>query len=160
MFAIVGILLVFGAVVGGFLMGKGHIEVLIQPAEMLIIVGASYSNWELSADRANSARRLLQQDGVHSNQVTQVRGFADQLPRVKNNPTDPSNRRVTILVKNLEGPPPDLRGAAVVDGPRTPATGPSPPAIAAPPSAPAVGTSVAGKSNAQGGLGTKVKALF
>jgi chemotaxis protein MotA len=41
MFAIVGILLVFGAVVGGFLMEKGHIEVLIQPAEMLIIVGAS-----------------------------------------------------------------------------------------------------------------------
>ena len=41
MFAIIGILLVFGAVVGGFLMEKGHIEVLIQPAELLIIVGAS-----------------------------------------------------------------------------------------------------------------------
>jgi chemotaxis protein MotA len=41
MFAIIGILVVFGAVVGGFLMEKGHIEVLIQPAELLIIVGAS-----------------------------------------------------------------------------------------------------------------------
>jgi chemotaxis protein MotA len=41
MFAIIGILLVFGAVIGGFLMEKGHIEVLIQPAEMLIIVGAA-----------------------------------------------------------------------------------------------------------------------
>jgi chemotaxis protein MotA len=41
MFAIVGILLVFGAVIGGFLMEKGHIEVLIQPAECLIIAGAS-----------------------------------------------------------------------------------------------------------------------
>ncbi len=41
MFAIIGIVLVFGAVIGGFLMEKGHIEVLIQPAEMLIIVGAS-----------------------------------------------------------------------------------------------------------------------
>ena len=41
MFAIVGILLVFGAVIGGFLMEKGHIEVLVQPAELLIIVGAS-----------------------------------------------------------------------------------------------------------------------
>ncbi len=68
----------------------------------------SYSNWELSADRANSARRLLQEDGVRSDQVTQVRGYADQLLRVKNNPTDPSNRRISILVKNLEGPPPDL----------------------------------------------------
>jgi chemotaxis protein MotA len=41
MFAIVGIVLVFGAVLGGFLMEKGHVEVLIQPAEMLIIVGAA-----------------------------------------------------------------------------------------------------------------------
>ena len=44
----------------------------------------NYSNWELSADRANSARRLLQQDGVRQDQVTQVRGYADQFLRVKN----------------------------------------------------------------------------
>ena len=61
---------------------------------------ANYSNWELSADRANSARRLLQMDGVRSDQVTQVRGYADQLLRVKSNPFDPSNRRISILVKN------------------------------------------------------------
>ena len=61
---------------------------------------ANYSNWELSADRANSARRLLQQDGVRRDQVTQVRGYADQMLRVKSNPYDPSNRRITILVKN------------------------------------------------------------
>ena len=47
---------------------------------------ANYSNWELSADRANSARRLLQQDGVRRDQVTQVRGFADQMLRVRSNP--------------------------------------------------------------------------
>jgi chemotaxis protein MotB len=58
-----------------------------------------YSNWDLSADRANSARRLLQQDGVRDNQVTQVRGYADQLLRNKDNPTDPANRRISILVK-------------------------------------------------------------
>lgn len=40
MFAILGILIVFGAVIGGFLMEKGHIEVLLQPAELLIIGGA------------------------------------------------------------------------------------------------------------------------
>jgi len=61
---------------------------------------ANYGNWELSADRANAARRLLQQNGVRSNQITQVRGYADQLLRVKNNPYDPSNRRITILVHN------------------------------------------------------------
>ena len=41
MFAIVGILVVFGAVLGGFLMEKGHIAVLVQPAELLIIAGAA-----------------------------------------------------------------------------------------------------------------------
>jgi chemotaxis protein MotA len=41
MFAIIGILLVFGAVIGGFLMEKGHLAVLVQPAEFLIIVGAA-----------------------------------------------------------------------------------------------------------------------
>src|ERR1035437_8877684 len=77
----------------------------------------NYSNWELSADRANSARRLLQQDGVRSDQVTQVRGYADQFLRVKNNPIDPSNRRISILVKNGEGAIPSLPGTKVVDGP-------------------------------------------
>ncbi len=71
--------------------------------------GADYTNWELSTDRANAARRLLQQDGVRTNQVSQVRGYADQFLRVKSNPYDPSNRRVTILVKNgVDGPPPPL----------------------------------------------------
>jgi chemotaxis protein MotA len=41
MFAIVGIVIVFGAVIGGFLMEKGHIAVLVQPAELLILVGAA-----------------------------------------------------------------------------------------------------------------------
>jgi chemotaxis protein MotB len=80
---------------------------------------ANYSNWELSADRANAARRLLQQNGVRADQVTQVRGYADQFLRVKNNPYDPSNRRITILVKNLDdsAPLPHLAHAKVVDGP-------------------------------------------
>jgi len=70
---------------------------------------AIYTNWELSADRANAARRLMQQDGVRSDQVTQVRGYADQLLRVRSNPNDPSNRRVSILVKNQEAEPVTLK---------------------------------------------------
>lgn len=61
---------------------------------------ADYTNWELSADRANAARRILQENGVRQNQVTQVRGYADQMLRDPANPFDPSNRRVTILVRN------------------------------------------------------------
>ena len=41
MFAIIGIVVVFGAVIGGFLMEKGHISVLVQPAELLILGGAA-----------------------------------------------------------------------------------------------------------------------
>ncbi len=70
--------------------------------------GADYTNWELSADRANSARRLMQHDGVRSDQVSQVRGYADQMLRVPANPYDPTNRRITILVKNEPGVPAKL----------------------------------------------------
>lgn len=66
---------------------------------------AGYTNWELSADRANAARRLLQTDGVRGDQVSQVRGYADQMLRVPNDPYDPSNRRISILVKNEAGKP-------------------------------------------------------
>jgi chemotaxis protein MotB len=75
-----------------------------------------YSNWELSADRANSARKVLQLAGVRSDQVTQVRGYADQMLRVKNNPTDPSNRRISILVKNETEIAPVVYADKVVNG--------------------------------------------
>ncbi len=76
---------------------------------------ANYGNWELSADRANAARRLLQADGVRRDQVTQVRAYADQMLRIPSNPYDPSNRRVTILVKNNGPlmPPLNYPGAVV-----------------------------------------------
>ncbi len=60
--------------------------------------GSVYTNWELSADRANAARRLMQSSGIAPGQVKEVRGFADQLPRVAGNPGDPSNRRITLIV--------------------------------------------------------------
>ena len=63
-----------------------------------------YSNWELSADRANSARHLLQTDGVRSDQVSQVRGYADQLLRVKSDPLDASNRRISLIVQWIQKP--------------------------------------------------------
>jgi chemotaxis protein MotB len=64
-----------------------------------------YTNWELSADRANSARRLLQADGVGQQQISQVRGYADQMLRVKNDPMDPSNRRISLIVQWVTAPP-------------------------------------------------------
>jgi chemotaxis protein MotB len=50
-------------------------------------------------DRANSARRLMQDNGLRADQVTQVRGYADQHLRKTDAPEDPSNRRISILVQ-------------------------------------------------------------
>ncbi len=62
---------------------------------------ALYTNWELSADRANAARRLMQANGLREDQVTQVRGFADQRLRKSDSPQDPSNRRISLIVQYL-----------------------------------------------------------
>src|SRR5580698_324500 len=61
-----------------------------------------YGNWELSADRANAARRLMQQSGVRDDQVSQVRGYADQRLRNAKDAQDPSNRRISLMVQYLE----------------------------------------------------------
>jgi chemotaxis protein MotB len=65
----------------------------------------TYSNWELSADRANAARRLMSENGIRANQVEQVRGFADQHLRLKDKPTDSANRRISVIVQYLDGEP-------------------------------------------------------
>lgn len=58
-----------------------------------------YTNWELSADRANTARRILQLNGVGEHQVEQIRGFADRDLRTPDDPYGASNRRVSITMK-------------------------------------------------------------
>jgi chemotaxis protein MotB len=57
-----------------------------------------YSNWELSADRANAARRLMEAAGLKPEQVRAVRGFADRHLRVATDRMDARNRRVSIVV--------------------------------------------------------------
>lgn len=66
--------------------------------------GAVYTNWELSVDRANSARRLMQNNGIRPDQITQVRGFADQHLRQPDAPLDPGNRRISLIVQYLQKP--------------------------------------------------------
>jgi chemotaxis protein MotB len=61
-----------------------------------------YGNWELSADRANAARRIMQQNGVREDQVSQVRGYADQRLRTPTDALDPSNRRISLIVQYME----------------------------------------------------------
>jgi len=64
----------------------------------------NYSNWELSTDRANAARRLMQSNGVRPDQVAQVRGYADQRLRTPSDPTNPSNRRISVIIQYVETP--------------------------------------------------------
>lgn len=73
---------------------EGHTDSRQYPVE------AKYTNWELSSDRANSARQLMEQSGIRPGQVMGVRGYADKKLRITNNPTDPRNRRISIIVLN------------------------------------------------------------
>jgi chemotaxis protein MotB len=63
-----------------------------------------YSNWELSTDRANSARHLMEATGLRPNQITQVRGFADRRLRMPEDPVNASNRRISVIVQYLDPP--------------------------------------------------------
>jgi chemotaxis protein MotB len=64
-----------------------------------------YSNWELSTDRANSARKLMEANGIRTQQVAQVRGFADRDLKHPDDPLAASNRRVSVIVQYLGKPP-------------------------------------------------------
>ena len=59
-----------------------------------------YDNWELSADRANSARRALMRGGIEPGRIAQVTGLADTVLFDKEDPENPINRRISIVVLN------------------------------------------------------------
>jgi chemotaxis protein MotB len=59
-----------------------------------------YGNWELSVDRSNAARRVMERRGLRAGQIRGVRGFADTQLHFASNPLDPRNRRVSILVRS------------------------------------------------------------
>ncbi len=61
-----------------------------------------YSNWELSADRANSSRRELVLGGLTEDRVLRVQGLASSTPFDRNDPAAPTNRRISIIVMNRE----------------------------------------------------------
>jgi chemotaxis protein MotB len=88
---------------------------------------ADYSNWELSADRANAARRALVDAGINDARVENITGRADTDPKVKGDPFSPENRRISIV----------LLREAPIGGAKAPAAAPAPaPAAPAAPSSP------------------------
>ena len=128
---------------------------------------AGYTNWELSTERANAARRELVRGGLQEGNVSQVVGFADTIRLNPSNPNDPLNRRISITVQNkTAGGLPSAKPAAPSPAPAAlekgqagskaaPATAAAPrPAAsspsAAPAAAPAQGASSAASQD-QGG---------
>ena len=102
---------------------------------------ADYSNWELSTDRANAARRALVNAGVDDRRVENVSGRADTDPKIKDDPTSPENRRISIVLLR-DNPAGRTPPAAGTEGANAPASTPAPaptnaPAEAAPAAAPA-----------------------
>ncbi len=59
---------------------------------------AIYDNWELSSDRANSARRTLVEAGVDPSRIARVTGKADRQPALPDDPLNPRNRRITVKI--------------------------------------------------------------
>jgi chemotaxis protein MotB len=82
----------------------------------------NYTNWELSADRANAARRILEANGLRPNQIVQVVGFADRRLADPANPLDAANRRISIIVRfrgeHQTGPPPPASPSILPPGSR------------------------------------------
>ncbi len=66
--------------------------------DALSFSGQKFTNWELSTARASAARQILEKDGLASKQLRRVSGFADTSPLFKDDPFDPRNRRLSILV--------------------------------------------------------------
>ena len=77
--------------------GKGIIEYETVDGEVL---RKRYSNWELSGDRANAARRELLKGGLPAKQIGRVVGLASTILFDKENPNSPINRRISIIVMN------------------------------------------------------------
>ncbi len=88
--------------------------------------GAHYGNWELSADRANVARRAMQEAGIEPLRVREVRALGASRPRNQDDPTAPENRRIAIILPFATATPPV---EATVDGglPAAPTAGGSGP---------------------------------
>ncbi len=71
--------------------------------------GAEYTNWELSADRANASRRVLLEHGFPVDRINNVMGKADREHLLPDKPKDPRNRRITLVLlrDKIVNPPED-----------------------------------------------------
>jgi chemotaxis protein MotB len=67
-------------------------------SDAIVTVSQQLTNWELSTARASAARRLLARDGIGDDRLTMVAGFAATRPLPETSPTDPVNRRISVMI--------------------------------------------------------------
>ena len=89
--------------------------------------GRGYSNWELSADRANASRRELVAGGLDVDQVLRVQGLAASTPFDRKDPSSPANRRISLIVMNREAEERLFRDALQAPEPEAEVAAPSSP---------------------------------
>ncbi|WP_420226046.1 flagellar motor protein MotB [Pigmentiphaga litoralis] len=83
---------------------------------------AGYSNWELSADRANAARRTMLSAGMDPSKALRVVGLSDSVPFTEVDPRAPQNRRISIVVLNKRSEEFLKKGGVTADVPAIPET--------------------------------------
>ena len=77
----------------------------------------NYSNWELSADRANAARRILEANGIPFEKIAHVVGYADRRLVNRADPYEAANRRISIIVRFQTKPPRGIPSTSLADPP-------------------------------------------
>jgi chemotaxis protein MotB len=117
-----------------------------------------YSNWELSTDRANAARRALLAGGMDKGKTARVVGLAASVPLDKTHPANPINRRISIIVMTREAEAAAL-SQDVVDGSPVPPAGPPTAAATAPALPPKAPAPAEPAGNAPAGLPVAATAL-
>lgn len=79
-----------------------------------------YSNWELSADRANASRRELIAGGMEESKIVRIVGLSSAVLFDKKEPLNPVNRRISIIVMNKKAEETAARDGGVIEVPNTP----------------------------------------
>jgi chemotaxis protein MotB len=106
---------------------EGHTDARMYPGER-------FTNWELSTDRASTARRELEKDGMSPEAVGQVAGYAATRPYVPADPLDPMNRRIRLVLTVKKPQEPAKAGETTPEAPKPGDTAAKPaPAPQAPP---------------------------
>ena len=89
---------------------SGHTD-----AQPFVSGDRGYSNWELSADRSNAARREMVVAGIDEQKMVRVVGLASSIPLVPDDPFDPRNRRISIIVLNKKAEEAVMRPVPALD---------------------------------------------